>query len=259
MVPSGTVESVEETESVSEADIQAAVEAYEASVEASAAKNSLLAKRTRALFREHGLVKIDVVSKNGVIERLDNDAIRNLVEEATKDVIVGSAENDHAPVPMHRDVLTGIILDKYPTKDSDPDAWDALDAETREAWKRANGEIWKTILTGPNDILQRRVAAREEGLMLIKSGDVVFLTGEVKWITADVITPEMDQLELLAAIKGEKLGLYTKQVPAIESAARRAISKSTKQVDKKAKAAFALYSGSANGNESNGSSSENNE
>ena len=236
MAPTGT-------ETTPEVDVESAIAAYEAAIVSSEQRNTLLKLATRRLFREHDLTAVVKDSSLGVIEKIDHDGIRECILDAidqTNAVVV--SKDDYDSRRLHRDALTGFVLDKYPTKDSDPEAWDALDVDVRDAWKLANIEIWKLVSMEYSGSLQSRIRARGDGLMLVKLDNFVYLTGEARYIRIDVFRPRTDKLERLSAATGEEFGLWTNQVRGLKKAAAQVLNQATKNADAKAKAAFALSS-----------------
>lgn len=241
MAPTGTsIDAPDDT------DAQAAADAFEASVKDSSAIKGLLAIHTRRLFRQHGLTSVVQDSQQGVMESLDLDAIRSRVlEEVDKyGIVVDKATRDSA---LHRDQITGAVLHEVPTPSSD--AWDALPASTRDAWKQANVQIWKSFNMASNGPLQRQVAEREDGTMLVKTKTQVYLTNVEKYIREDAILPELDKLERLGTDLGEKFALWARQVPALKAPAKRLLTASLKETRVKAEAAYTYRAPSDNDDE----------
>jgi hypothetical protein len=235
------------TDAFTEEDAKSAAESYETSVKLNSSSSGLIEINSRRLFRERGLTKLSRDKNGGIVENLDLDAIRDRVLDQVDqhDLVVDKNTHDGS---ADRDEVTGAVIDGMATPD-DENAWDALDGAERDAWEAARTKVWKAFDMNPGGPLQRTIAEREDGTMLVKTKTLVYLTAEEKYIRQDAVRPELDKIGRLAGATGEKIGLWAKQVPALKAPANRELSKAMKTAQDKAEGAFKFRApADANGN-----------
>jgi hypothetical protein len=218
-----------------------AIAAYEESVRDKASSNVTLDLATRSIFREHGFVRVDT-SKDPAVEVLDNDKIKDSIFEIAPDHVVVT-KDDRNSEPIHRYALASkIILGRpAPPPYGDSDAWDAESALRRAAWYKAEQHIWKLIDDKYNAALQRMVREElEEELILVKTGDYVFLTSDPRFVQAEIYRRLTDRVELGLVAAAEQMALFEKQMPALKGKAVPALTSASKRMGDKAHAAYTL-------------------
>jgi hypothetical protein len=221
---------------------EAAAEAYEESVRNSASLRVTEDLAMRAMFRRHGFTTVE-----GDMEKLDNNKIKQEIFKLLPDHRVTTTA-DRINEPMHRYEVAGSLLSQYPVPPSEE--WDALDAMDRQAWTLAERHIWKLVDDKYNAILQRWTRDElEEGLVLVKAADVMYLTSEPRFIKSEIWTPITDKAEIAMIAAAEQIALFAKQCPALKSSAVPALKKASKQAADKAMAAYTLRAGQENGEE----------
>jgi hypothetical protein len=222
-----------------------AIAAYEEAVKSSHRVSVTETLAVRALFRKYEYTYVDGANGNSPVEKVDNDGIKKGIFDIAGEHIVGASKEDRITIPIHRYEVTGKLLadEPVPPPHGDPDQWDAQDALTRAVWHKAEQHCWKLIDHKFNGTLQRWVRDSDElddGLVLVKAGDYLFLTAEPKYIEADVFAPMTDKAVIAMVSAGEQFGLFTRQNPALKARARSALKKATKQAGDKALAAYTL-------------------
>lgn len=225
----------------SDTALEEAVTAYEEAVRSSADVNVSEALAMRRLFRAHGFTYADD-SESPPVEKVDNDAIKGSIFEIAPDHRVSSPD-DRSSEPIHRHVLAGEILKGHPIPPphGDSDAWDALDALERAAWKKAESHIWKQIDDKFGATLQRWTRDRlDEELVLVKAGEYLFVTDDPKYVEAEIWRRYTDKAEIQMIAAAEQMALFGRQLPALRRRAVPALKKATKQVGDKAMAAYTL-------------------
>lgn len=214
---------------------------YENEVRSSADVNVSEALAVRRLFRKYGFTYVDD-SESSAVEKLDNDALKEAIFEIAPDHRV-STRDDRSSEPIHRHTLAGEILTGHPIPPphGDSDAWDALGALDRAAWKKAEGHIWKLIDDKFGGTLQRWTRERlDEELVLVKAGDYLFVTDEPKFVEAEIWRRYTDKAEIQMIAAAEQMALFGKQLPALKPRAVPALNKAGKQTADKAMAAYTL-------------------
>ena len=222
-----------------------AIAAYEEAVKSSHRVSVTETLAVRALFRKYEYTYVDGANGNSPVEKVDNDLIKQDIFAVAREHIVGPAKGERLTVPIHRYLVTAALLkeEPVPPPHGEPDEWDAQDVLARAAWHKAEQHCWKLVDHKFNATLQRWVRESDEledGLVLVKAGDYMYLTAEAKYIEADVFTPMTDKAVLAMVGAGEQFGLFTRQNPALKARARAALKKATKQAGEKAQAAYTL-------------------
>jgi hypothetical protein len=216
-----------------------AKEAWEDYIRTATSADAIGKMATRSIFRAHGLVRVEE-DVDPPEEKVNNDRIRRLACKTIEPRIVVTKEDREGDVPLHRYELAGSILNRLPIPPSDE--WDALDAQMRAAWHKAEQHIWKLVQTKFGDAMQRWV--REtlgNGLVLIKTAeDTVFLTAEPKFIRAELFQPLTDKLELQAVAMGSMLGAFAAEYPALRAPAKSLLKSTMKRAGVRAANAYGV-------------------
>ena len=92
----------------------------------------------------------------------------------------------------------------------------------RQALTLAERHIWKLVDDKYNSVLQRWTREElEEGLVLVKAGDEMFVTSEPRFVKSEIWTPITDKAEIAMIAAAEQIALFAKQCPALKSSACR--------------------------------------
>ena len=225
-----------------EVSLEEAIAAYEEQVKSSARVNVTEALAVRALFRKYGFTHV----KDGV-ENLNNEKIKEALFDIAVELDhrVGAPAKERTDKPVHRFLVTkGILTDEpVPPPHGDADPWDAQDALAQQVWHKAEQHNWKLVDHKFGGTLQRWLRDDDElggGLVLVKDGDYLFVTDQVKYVEAGIIKPMTAKAELALIGAGEQLGLFTDQLPALKGRARSILKKAAKEAGEKAQAAYTL-------------------
>jgi hypothetical protein len=195
----------------------------------------------RSIFRERGFVQVDT-SRDPAVETLDLERIRDSIFEIVPNHLV-TTKDERNTEPIHRYALAAKLIPgrSAPPPYGDSDAWDAESAERRAAWYKAEQQIWKLIDDKPNAALQRMVREElEDDLVLVKAGDYVFVTGEPRFVQAEIYRRVTDKVELQFVAAAEQMALLERQLPGLKGKAVPALNSASKRMGEKAQAAYLL-------------------
>jgi len=215
-----------------------AIAAYQAALIQAAQTNTgdLLAER--AIWRHQGFTYID---EDEVMEKLDHEAIKEVIWDATKTHAIVVTGADREACPLLRKRLASIVLDKHPAYGTDE--WYAEDERFRTGWLLAERKCWKLVDAKYGATMQRWTRERlGDGHVFIKTEDSVYLTTDAKFIKQDLFTKDTDKLEKLAASLGEQRALFGRQNKALQQGAEASLKALGTRLGEKARAAYTLKS-----------------